>query len=44
MPSPVTISGGDVRAGPVSAPVIPLLLIGIGGYLAWFGIHYCGRT
>ena len=40
MPSPVTVSGGDVKAGPVSAPVIPLLLIGIGGYLAWFGIHY----
>src|SRR5215469_117279 len=40
MPSPVTVSGGDVKAGPVSAPVIPLLLIGIGGYLAWFGVHY----
>jgi hypothetical protein len=40
MPSPVAVSGGDVKAGPVSAPVIPLLLIGIGGYLAWFGIHY----
>ena len=40
MPSPVTVQGGDVKAGPVTAPVIPLLLIGIGGYLAWFGVHY----
>lgn len=40
MPSPVTVSGGDVRAGPVSAPVIPLLLIGIGGYFCWFAVHY----
>lgn len=40
MPAPVTVQGGHVKAGPVSAPVIPLLLIGIGGYLAWFGIHY----
>src|SRR5215469_17951026 len=40
MPSPVTVSGGDVKAGPVSAPAIPLLMIGIGGYLCWFGIHY----
>lgn len=23
-----------------SAPLIPVVLIGIGGYLAWFGIHY----
>lgn len=22
------------------APVIPLVILGIGGYLAWFGIHY----
>jgi hypothetical protein len=34
------VSGGDVKAGPVSAPVIPLLLIGIGSYLMWFGVHY----
>lgn len=25
-----------------SAPVIPVVLIGIGAYLAWFGIHYWG--
>jgi hypothetical protein len=34
------VSGGDVRLGPARAPVIPLLLIGIGGYLTWFGVHY----
>jgi hypothetical protein len=22
------------------APIIPILLIGIGGYIAWFAIHY----
>lgn len=36
----VNVSGGELHAGPVNAPVFPLLLIGIGGYLAWFGIHY----
>lgn len=25
------------------APVIPVILIGVGGYLAWFGIHYWRR-
>lgn len=29
-----------VHAGPVSAPVFPLILIGAGGYLTWFGVHY----
>lgn len=33
-------SGPEVKVGPVSAPVFPLLLMGIGGYLMWFGIHY----
>lgn len=33
-------AGPVVKAGPVSAPVIPLLLMGIGGYLMWFGVHY----
>ena len=36
----MAVSGGTVKAGPVSAPVIPLLLIGLGGYFAWFGTHY----
>lgn len=35
-----SVSGGQVRAGPVSAPVIPLALLGMGLYLAWFGVHY----
>lgn len=30
----------EVKAGPVSAPVIPLLLLGLGGYFLWFGVHY----
>jgi len=33
-------AGPEVRAGPVTAPVIPVLLIALGGYLAWFGVHY----
>ena len=33
-------TGPEVKAGPVTAPIIPILLIGIGGYLAWFGVHY----
>jgi len=27
-----------------NAPVIPVILIGAGFYLAWFGIHYWGST
>lgn len=33
-------SGPQVKAGPVSAPIIPLLMIGIGSYLMWFAVHY----
>lgn len=33
-------TGPTVKAGPVSAPVIPLLLMAVGGYLLWFGVHY----
>jgi colicin import membrane protein len=33
-------AGPEVKAGPVNAPVIPVLLIALGGYLAWFGVHY----
>ena len=29
-----------VRTPVGNAPVIPLVLVGIGGYLAWFGVHY----
>lgn len=31
-----------VRTPIGAAPVIPVVLIGIGAYLAWFGIHYWG--
>lgn len=40
MPPAVNVSNGQLHAGPVSAPVIPLILLGIGGYFAWFGVHY----
>jgi hypothetical protein len=40
--APVGVSGGQVRAGPFRAPVIPLILTGIGVYLAWFAVHYWG--
>lgn len=33
-------AGPEVKAGPVTAPIIPVLLIVIGAYLAWFGVHY----
>lgn len=33
-------AGPDLKAGPVTAPVIPVFLIALGGYLAWFGVHY----
>lgn len=33
-------NGPEVKIGPATAPVYPLLLMGIGGYLMWFGIHY----
>jgi hypothetical protein len=40
MASPVSVSGGEVQTPVGSAPIIPLLGIGIGGYIAWFAIHY----
>lgn len=36
----VSVSHGEVSAGPVHAPLVPLVLIISGAYLAWFGIHY----
>lgn len=39
----LSLSGGEVKAGPVSAPILPLAILGIGMYLAWFGIHYWAR-
>jgi cell wall-associated NlpC family hydrolase len=40
MASPVTVSQGEVKTPAGDAPVIPLLLIGLGGYLMWFGVKY----
>lgn len=34
----------NVKLGPVSAPLIPLIVIGIGMYLTWFGVHYWDST
>jgi len=35
------MDGPDVQIGDIGrAPVIPILLILIGGYLTWFGVHY----
>lgn len=36
----IRTTGPDLKAGPVSAPVIPLLLVGFGAYFMWFGVHY----
>lgn len=35
--------GPDAKIGPVRAPVIPLLLLGLGAYFTWFGTHYWRR-
>lgn len=40
MAGDVSVSGGKVNTPVGSAPVIPVVLIMIGGYLAWFGAHY----
>lgn len=36
----MTTPGPRIRTPAGSAPVVPVILLGIGGYLAWFGIHY----
>ena len=41
MSTPSTsVSGGRVSTPVGSAPVVPLAMLGIGGYLAWWAIHY----
>jgi cell wall-associated NlpC family hydrolase len=40
MTSPVAVSQGKVKTPAGDAPVIPLLMIGFGGYLIWFGVKY----
>jgi cell wall-associated NlpC family hydrolase len=34
------MADGQLNAGPIHAPIIPLGLIIIGAYLTWFGVHY----
>jgi cell wall-associated NlpC family hydrolase len=36
----VSVSGGSVKTPVGQAPVIPLILVGLGSYLAWFGVKY----
>ena len=36
----VSVSGGQVRTPVGDAPVIPLLLLGLGAYFMWYGIKY----
>lgn len=40
MAADLSVSGGKVRTPVGDAPVLPLLLLGIGGYLMWYGVHY----
>lgn len=34
------VSGGKIRTPIGSAPIVPVMLILFGGYLAWFGTHF----
>lgn len=36
----MTETGPEIRTPAGDAPVIPLVLLGAGMYLAWFGVHY----
>jgi cell wall-associated NlpC family hydrolase len=40
MSGDLSVSGGKLKTPVGDAPVLPLLIIGTGAYLAWFGIHY----
>ena len=44
MAADIRLSGGKVRTPAGDAPVIPLLLFGLGAYLMWFGVHYWRGT
>lgn len=37
---PLDLTKGKLDTPLGRAPIIPVLLIGIGGYLTWFGVHY----
>lgn len=38
--TPTAESAGTVKTPVGSAPVLPILLLVLGGYLAWYGVHY----
>lgn len=40
MTADISVSGGKVRTPVGDAPVIPLLLLGLGAYLMWYGVKY----
>lgn len=40
MPDDLKLSGGKLKTPAGDAPVLPLLLIGLGGYFAWFAVKY----
>ena len=41
---PGILKGDGARKAAGDAPIIPIILIMLGGYLAWFGIHYWRDT
>jgi hypothetical protein len=40
VPGDISVSGGKVRTPAGDAPVLPLLLLGLGAYLMWFAVKY----
>jgi hypothetical protein len=44
MAADVSVSGGKVRTPIGDAPIVPLFLIGFGGYLTWFAVKYWRGT
>ena len=40
IPGPAAGVGPKAKTPVGDAPVVPVILIGAGGYLAWFGVHY----
>ena len=44
MAGEVSVSGGRINTPAGSAPLIPVLMITIGGYCAWYAVHYWRDT